>query len=186
MTETPSSALQLLKTFSVFSDHFDIAPKVENFGDGTGCLAFSNCNFATLPNHLVPRYAGFALSMRIWPDGAKGKMGILDSCNLGFRLSLEDGVPVAFLSLGNRMLRRGVNETDGTTVRGPALRPRSWNDVRVVFDQTTAHVEVNGVSGEVRPCCGYELNPGSTAFGVSAHDLRFFRGRIAALSVNPL
>ena len=164
----------------------DIAPKVVRLEDGTGGLAFTNCNFATLPNHFIPRYAGFVLRMRVRPDGTAGKMGIMDSRNLGFSLSLEDGVPVAFLSLGNAVRRRGVNATAGTTVRGPALKPGVWNDLRVVFDQTTAHIEVDGVAGESRPCRGYEMNPGSTAFGLAIDKWAYFHGRLADLSVDPL
>ena len=163
----------------------DTVPKRVREPDGTWSIAFSNCNFATLPLRFVPRHAGFKLSMRIRPDSADGVQWLFDSGNLGLQMFLKDGVPEAFLSFGNEMHRIGKNETAGLRIWGDKLKPGEWNDMAVVFDQSRAWIEVNGRAGKVERGCGYELNPRSMSFGCSLNGAGFFCGRIADLRIRP-
>ena len=153
--------------------------------DGVWSLAFTNCNFATLPMQFIPRHSGWELSMSVWPERTDGKMYILDSGNLGCNLWIEDGVPQMFLSFFDEMLRKGLNETAGITVKGPRLAPRRWNKLKVVFDQQSAWIEVDGKRGEPVAGCGHEGNPHAYALGCSVGGTGFFYGRLADIKVSP-
>ena len=67
----------------------DTVPRRE-LTDGVGSLAFTNCNFATLPLQFIPRHSGWELSMRVWPERIDGTMWILDSGNVGCRQSKQN------------------------------------------------------------------------------------------------
>ena len=123
--------------------------------------------------------------MRVWPERTDVKMYILDSWNRGCNLWLEDGVPHMFLSFFDEMLRRGVNETAGITVKGPKLAPRRWNKLKVVFDQQSAWIEVDGKKGDHVAGCGHEGNPHAYALGCSVGGNAFFCGRLADIKVSP-
>ena len=159
-------------------------PFVES--DGTVSLAFEKCAFASLPLQTIPCFAGFELRLRLMPLGMEGREGLVDSGPLGFRLWMDDGVPSAYFSLGNEILRLGINDPQGATACGPKLRKGEWNELVVRMDQRELWIGVNGVSGRHVPCRGWQFNGWATALGTHLGDLRFFRGRIAAVDVRPL
>lgn len=153
---------------------------------GNPPLDRAEAKFITLPRQSLPPYSGFDLRIRLRPDGLKGKEGIYDTGNLGLRIWLEDGVPHAFLSLGNEMLARGKNDTAGVAVTGPALKDGEWNELRLRFDQQTARIEVNGKPGQAKTCCGFEYGAQTPALGVLFDGWRFFRGTFGGFSVRSL
>lgn len=152
--------------------------------DGIWSLAFTNCNFATLPLQFIPRHSGWELSMRVWPERIDGTMWILDSGNVGCRLWMSDGVPHLFLNFSDELFRKGVNETAGITVKGPKMAPRRWNALKIVFDQQSAWIEVDGWKGERVAGCGHQFNPHSYAVGCSTGGEGFFCGRLADIKVS--
>ena len=154
--------------------------------NGSTTLSFDGCSFASIPVKAISSQSGFSISMRIMPLGMEGEEGLLDSGNLGFCLYLDNGVPKVFLSLMNFYLRRGIDDPQGPSAVGPKLRKGEWTDLKVNMDQQSLWIEVNGVAGERVPCSGYGHNPAAMAFGVKFNGLRFFRGRLASLSIDVL
>ena len=152
---------------------------------GGYAIDFKGCSFASLPLSFNPRYAGYAVTLRIFPDDLKGRQGLLDSGIQGMQLWLEDGVPCAFLCFGNWIAARGVNEVAGARPKGPPLVAGRWNTVRLVFDQKTAYIETNGVSGEPVEACGMASNSDCMGLGLYIRSLDFFRGRLSHLSIEP-
>ena len=161
------------------------APRLVTGSDGATSLEFTGSSFASMPLQAIPIYAGFELRMKLMPMGMEGEEGLIDSGNQGFQLYLEKGVPSAFIALGNLISERGVNETQGVTVYGPALKRNEWNELIYRFDQRHAWLEVNGVVGEKKPCMGYMSNGDVAAIGVAIKPLKFFCGKIAAIDIRP-
>ena len=143
------------------------------------------CAFASLPLSFNPRYAGYAVELRLFPDGLKGRQGLLDSGAQGMQLWLEDGVPCAFLCFGNWIAARGVNAVAGARPKGPRLTAGRWNTVRLVFDQRTARMETDGVAGEPVEACGMASNSDCMGLGLCIKTLDFFHGRLSDLSIEP-
>ena len=110
---------------------------------------------------------------------------VIDPGAQGMQLWLEDDAPCAFICFGNWIAARGVNEVAGARVKGPPLAAGRWNTIRLVFDQKTARIETNGVSGEPAEACGQASNSDCMALGMFIKTLDFFRGRISGLSIEP-
>ena len=160
-------------------------PRRVELAEGGYALEFKGCAFASLPLSFNPRYAGYAVEMRVFPDDLKGRQGLLDSGVQGMQLWMEDGVPCAFLCFGNWIAAHGVNEVAGARPRGPRLVAGRWNTIRLVFDQKTARIETNGVPGEPVEGCGMASNSDCMALGMLIKTLDFFHGRISNLSIEP-
>ena len=149
--------------------------------DGSTSLLFDGCSYASLPVKVLSRYAGFEISMRVFPTDLKGLEGLLDTDHLGLRFYLKDGVPTAFIALANEYAKRGIDDPQGTTVTGPKLKLNEWNEVKLNWDQRNLWIEVNGAVGEKLPCTGYMHNPAAMAVGVYLNGCHFFHGRLADL-----
>ena len=160
-------------------------PRRTELAEGGYALDFKGCAFASLPLNFNPRYAGYAVELRLFPDDLKGRQGLLDSGAQGMQLWLEDDAPCAFICFGNWIAARGVNEVAGARVKGPPLAAGRWNTIRLVFDQKTARIETNGVSGEPVEACGMASNSDCMALGMVIRTLDFFHGRISSLSIEP-
>jgi len=153
--------------------------------DGSCALRFAGHSFASLPLNFNPRQSGFSIALKVWPDDLNGSQGLFDSGNIGFSMTLEDGVPTAFVCLAPEMYRRGVNDTAGLKVRGPRLKAGQWNSLRFVFDQRSAWIEVDGVAGESAKGCGNSRNSGCMAFGMFVRGLKPFHGKLSDLTLEP-
>ena len=157
-----------------------------------GSLVFDGCAFASMPHQVLPIHAGFELEIRIKPARQERKVSVFDSGPLGVSLTLKEGVPEAFFSLGGRMVEQGRNRAEGDSVTGPALRLGEWNILKLVFDQNVAYLEVNGKKGHVKPMNGWRFNPrigGLGTFvegGAPSSPEGFFHGEIASFKVTPL
>lgn len=161
------------------------APAFVTDEDGTRALSFTGCAFATLPMQMTPRHAGFELSMRLKPTDLSGERWITDTGNVGVRLKLVDGVPEAFFLQMDELVLRGVNAVAGVTVRGPALVTGRWQELKVVYDQRLAWIEVDGRKGEVMAASGHPFNPHVPTLGCSVNATGFYRGLIAELRMRP-
>ena len=154
-------------------------------------LAFDGCSYASLPLQAVPVFAGFELEMKIKPCIQKSAVTVFDTGPLGMTFMLNNCVPSVFFSQGGKMGRVGKNRAEGDTIGGPALRANEWNVVRIVFDQVSAFIEVDGVKGEVKPLSGWRYNPraGGVGTGVEGGVPKssdgFFHGEIASFKVIP-
>jgi hypothetical protein len=139
----------------------------------------------------VPVFAGFELEMKIKPCIQKSAVTVFDTGPLGMTFMLNNCVPSVFFSQGGKMGRVGKNRAEGDTIGGSALRANEWNVVRIVFDQVSAFIEVDGVKGEVKPLSGWRYNPraGGVGTGVEGGVPKspdgFFHGEIASFKVIP-
>ena len=156
-----------------------------------GSLVFKDCAFASIAHQAVPVFAGFELEMKVKAEPQEGKVALYDSGPIGVNLSLEGGVPAAFVCSGGKMGAGGRNRAEGDEVSGPALRIGEWNTVKLVYDQTVAYLEVNGVKGEVKKVKGWRFNPRIGGIGICVESGApktpdgFFRGEIASFKVTP-
>jgi hypothetical protein len=156
-----------------------------------GTVVFGGCAYASLAHQVLPIHAGFELEMKMKPHMQRSKVTVFSSGALGMTLSLEGCVPSVFFSQGDKMSRVGKNRAEGDVISGPALKPDGWNVVKIVFDQVSAFVEVNGVRGEVKPLKGWRFNPRIAGFGIGVEGGvpktpdGFFHGEIASFKVTP-
>jgi hypothetical protein len=67
--------------------------------------------------------------------------------------------------------------------RGPALKAGAWNRIRLVFDQKTAILSVDGVDGDPVAVSGYEYYPSTFLLGSCARNPAFFAGELKNLSI---
>ena len=139
---------------------------------GWGCLSLQ----------AVPGFAGFALEMKVKPDGFGARQGLFSSGNCGLDLYLDEkGAVRATLSRGYSFFAQG-GALDATLC-GAALRDGEWNTIRLVTDRRTAWLEVNGVRGEPIAYEDYFPNQRYTLFGASHPRGDFFRGQIGFLGI---
>lgn len=171
--------------FTVKPGHDVTVPRRVKENDGYPAIRFTGCSFASLPHEFLPRNAGYELSLRLKPNKTDGNRGVLDSGNLGMSLWLKEGVPCAFICLGNAMIRNGVNDTAGITLQGQPLKVGEWNDVRIFFDQQVAWIEVNGARSKSITACGPQANPRTMAIGMLLRTMEYFDGFLGALALEP-
>jgi hypothetical protein len=132
-----------------------------------------------LPQQLVPKFAGFEITLDVKPDDAQGVQTLVDSGNAAYGLYLRDGVPEAFVfDTSNHARQRGANPR---RVKGPALQVGGWNHVQLIGDQKTLRLVVNGVEGPVVEHGGYQLQARYTCVGAANRGPNFFRGCLANL-----
>ena len=164
-----------------------MAPKMS----ADGSLLFEGCAFASMPHQTLPVNAGFELEIKIKPERQEKKVSVFDSGPLGVTLTLKDGIPEAFFSLGGRMVELGRNRAEGDCVLGPALKFGEWNVLKLFFDQKVAYIEVNGTKGAVKPMSGWRFNPRIGGLGTYVEGRApsspdgFFHGEIASFKVTP-
>lgn len=157
------------------------APKLVR-DDGHWTMVFGPGRFGCLPRQVFPTSCGFEVEVEVCPEALSGKQALVMSAMSGFRLFLEDEVPVAVFALGNDVVNRHRRDTQ---VRGPELRSGEWNSVRVTFDQRTALVSVGGRKGTPVPLSGYEWNPGAVVIGATPEATEFYKGKMGRLRICP-
>ena len=146
-----------------------------------GSVAFRGCAFTCLPWSIIPPFAGFELTLDVKPDGFGRRQALLAGSHANFSLALlPDGTPEAAFQLGN-LLDRG--KSMNREARGPALKAGVWNRVRLVFDQKTATLSVDGVDGNPVAISGYEYYPSTFLLGSCARNPAFFAGELRNLSI---
>ena len=161
----------------------DTTPLSRTDAAGRRYLEFGACRFAHLVMPTVPTFAGFELTIDVFPEDDTREQGIVCANKTGIRLKLEKGlVPKASFAFGPDIVHRHFQDTN---VRGPALRKGAWNRVRVAFDQRTAQVFTNGQGGPVRECRGYQWNQGYSVMGADVKPDQFFVGRLGELRIVP-
>ena len=155
----------------------DSAPHRVREPDGGWSVAFTNCEFVSLPMQLLPPFAGFEFEMDVFPEGMAGvQQGLLGDGNFGMGLWIgKDGAPEM------------RSDAFAAPAKGPTLAKGRWNNVKVVCDRRTVRVEVDGKSGEPVAVIGHSVNPVYTALGATPgyvnHTGAFFNGRIKSLAV---
>lgn len=146
-----------------------------------GAAAFRGCAFACLPWSIIPPFAGFELTLDVRPDGFGRRQVLLAGSHANFSLALlPDGTPEAAFQLGN-LIDRG--KSMNREARGPALKAGAWNRIRLVFDQKTAILSVDGVDGDPVAVSGYEYYPSTFLLGSCARNPAFFAGELKNLSI---
>ena len=161
------------------------APEYVRESDGSWSLQFRDCNYVSLPLHVVPPYCGFELELKVMPDALPERTQTLFSSGInGFNLTLSGSRVSAEIFSGNRFYRKGGRFA---TVRASAdgVRAKEWNIIRVLFSGSCLEVEVNGISGRKVPFSGCLMLPRATALGAAQTGNRFFRGRIAGVKCQP-
>ena len=96
------------------------------------------------------------------------------------QMLVPDGTPEAAFQLGN-LIDRG--KSMNREARGPALKAGAWNRIRLVFDQKTAILSVDGVDGAPVAVSGYEYYPSTFLLGSCARNPAFFAGELKNLSI---
>ena len=146
-----------------------------------GAVRFGGCAFACLPWSVVPPFAGFGLSLDVKPEAFGRRQSLIAGSHANFSLVLlPDGTPEAAFQLGN-LIDQG--KSMNRNVRGPALKTGTWNRLRVVFDQRTAVLSVDGKEGEPVAFSGYEYYPSTFLVGTCERQPAFFSGELRNLSV---
>ena len=145
-------------------------------------LAFRRGGFVSFGQQLVPTHAGFELAMEVKPVDVKRRQGLLSSGPTAFNLYIENGKACASFFLRNRFMRLNGRAAK-VSIPGPDLKPGAWNRIKVVFDQTRCHLEVDGEAGAAVETSGDLLYPQPMALGAGTSVKEFFEGEIRSLSV---
>ncbi|MBE6397170.1 MAG: hypothetical protein E7046_09220 [Lentisphaerae bacterium] len=155
------------------ADALDNAPKHVKGPGETFALEFDGSDYLMLPQQLAPKFSGFEISIDVCPEHLEGRQSLVDAGYAAYWLFLREGVPEA------RMWGAPKNAKAKA-----ALKAGEWSNVRVVFDQRTFKVVVNGVEGEPVQHSGCQFQARYTSVGAANRTLFFFRGRLANLSFN--
>ena len=158
------------------------SPEYVRESDGEWALKFSGCSYASLPQQIWPVEAGFALEMRVNPDDVQRKQGLLTTGGTSSGIYIDKGRVYAHFFLRNKFMRES-GRAASVTVPGPEIAAGRWQTVRVVCDQRTAWVEVDGAKGEPQAVSGDLFYPLYTALGAGTKPTEFFAGRIKSLSI---
>ena len=150
--------------------------------DGRWSLRFKDASFVTLPQQVIPEYGGFQLEMDVLPDDVERRQGLLTTGPAYFNLGIEKGRVFADFFLRNRFMRISGREAT-VTAACEGLKAGEWNTVRVIYDQRTVRVEVNGVAGAAVPSCGTVFYPQPTALGAGVRYGEGFEGEMRNFSV---
>ena len=158
------------------------APDYVQEADGTWALKFSGCSYLSLPQQLWPVEAGMDLSLEFNPDDVQRKQGLLTTGPTSSGIYIDKGKVYARFFLRNRFMRISGHAAN-VVVPGPEVIAGKWQTVRVVCDQRTAHVEVDGVKGPETPVSGDIFYPRYTALGAGTSPKEYFAGRIRRFTV---
>ena len=157
------------------------APDYVREPDGSWSLQFGPATYLSLPQQIWPVQAGFALEMVVCPAEVGKRQGLITTGATSAELWIENGRVHARFFLRNLFFRKSGREA-GVVVDGPEIAAGKWQTVRLVCDQKTAYLEVDGVRGETVPVSGDLFYPLYTAVGLSQKD-DFFTGRMKSLKV---
>jgi hypothetical protein len=127
-------------------------------------------------------HAGFELEMEVNPDDVKRKQYLLFTGTTSASIYVANGQVFAHFFLRNKFMRVS-GRAASVTVKGPQISAGRWQKVKLVCDQKTAYLEVDGVRGEAMPVSGDLFYPLYTAVGGGAKAGEFFAGRIKNLKI---
>ena len=156
------------------ADSIRVQPERKRGEDGQWYFDFTPMNFITMPRALLPLYAGFVLETEVLMDDLAGSNVILYSNPTAPWLALENGVPA--LNSGRA----------GVIARGPgAVTPGQWAKIRVVNDQRTLRVSLDGVEGDPVEYAGCHQLSVPYGLGASAwgNNVNAFKGSIRGLKI---
>ena len=162
------------------------SPAPELFRDnGSWAMKFNGVNsFLSFPQGVIPKRAGFELSMKIRPESIEKKQFLLGNTNALF----GGGLQLLEINPGNKLqcefISQNMEITSADNVfvfTAPnTLIPRKWNDFRLVYDLENFQFFING-----RPSAKYHA-PGPARFDTttSIGGFRtFFAGDIKDLRI---
>lgn len=160
-------------------------PELENsapeYADD-GAIRFKRGGFVSFGQQIVPTQAGFELSLEVKPADVMRRQGLLTSGPTAFNLYIEKGRIMASFFMRNRFMKLSGREA-AVTVTGPELKPGVWNRIRVIHDQSTCFIEVDGTKGAAVECSGNIFYPQVTALGTGTRYGEFFEGELRNFSV---
>ena len=162
------------------SDWDDSAPTYEREPDGTWSVRFKGAEYATFPQQLLSLYAGWELDVEVWPETLEGAQAIFGCSAVGCNVTLVDGVPQAsyFDALGYARQSGSVR-----TAKGPRLKAKAWNRLKVAYDVQALTVSVDGAAGTPCAFSSYMHQQRYTTVGAENHAMQFFRGKLRNLAV---
>lgn len=148
--------------------------------EGTWSLDFRR-SYVSLPQALVPPFAGYELSLAVYPRSQAGTQALLGCDFTGFMLVLQDGIPEISIYRDN-LYESGLPCV--TTLKGDtALNLNAWNNLQVVFDQKELRLRVNDKEYTLTDVSGYQRYPRIIGLGVDSKRGNFFDGKISRLQV---
>ena len=159
------------------------APDYVKEADGSWALKFSGCSYVSLPQQIWPVECGFSLEATINPDEVESRQAVVSAGGTAASLYLKNGKAYAHFFLRNRFMRES-GRAASVMVEGPRVEAGRWQTVRVVCDQRTARVEVDGTRGADVPVSGDLFYPLYTAVGAEKGS-GFFHGRIKRIRIEP-
>ena len=159
------------------------APDYVKEPDGSWALKFSGCSYVSLPQQIWPVECGFNLEATICPDDVQAKRAVVSAGSTAASLYLKNGRAYAHFFLRNKFMRES-GRAASVTVEGPKVEPGRWQTVRVVCDQRTAHIEVDGVRGADVPVSGDLFYPLYTAVGAEKGS-EFYVGKMKRIRIEP-
>lgn len=157
-------------------------PQYVRESDGSWALSFTNCSFVTLPQQVVPEYAGFRLEMEVKPNEVARRQGLFTTGHAYFRLGIEKGRVFANFFLRNNYMAPSISAEQ--TVRGPEVKAGKWSRIRVFWDRETCCIDVDDVRGKPVPLCGDLFYPRHSAIGFLDGNDTFYNGKIRRLAVS--
>lgn len=161
----------------------DTVPKYVKEPDGFWSLAFTNCNFVTLPQQVVPIYSGFTLEIEINPNEVARKQGVFATGHAYFNVFIQEGRACAELMHRNHYMYPKGQST--TFVWGPEVKPGCWQKITVTYDREQCRVDVGETKGEPVAVSGDFFYARHAALGTLGEDGTFFNGRIRRLKSSP-
>ena len=144
--------------------------------DGSWSLKFSDMAFVSLPQQVVPEYAGFVFELEANPDEVERKQGLFTTGQAYFNLGIEKGRVFVSLFLRNGYMHPG--ERSEILVWGPTIKTGEWSRIRVFWDRKVCRVDVNNKKGDPVKVSGDLFYPRHSALGVLQANDTFFKGRI--------
>ena len=149
---------------------------------GDGAIRMKRGGFVSFGQQIVPTQAGFELTLDVKPVDVTRRQGLVTTGPTAYNLCIENGKVVTSLFLRNRFMR--ISGREATVMAAcEGLKAGEWNTVRVIYDQRTVRVEVNGVAGAAVPCCGTVFYPQPTALGSGVRYGEGFEGEMRNFSV---
>ena len=136
----------------------------------------------TLPQQVVPEYAGFRLEMEVKPNEVARRQGLFTTGHAYFRLGIEKGRVFANFFLRNNYMAPSISAEQ--TVRGPEVKAGKWSRIRVFWDRETCCIDVDDVRGKPVPLCGDLFYPRHSAIGFLDGNDTFYNGKIRRLAVS--
>ena len=116
------------------------------------------------------------------PEDVKRRQTLVFTGGTSASLYIAGGCVNAHFFLRNKFVRESGRAAT-INVKGPQIAAGRWQKVRLVCDQKTAYLEVDGVRGEPVSVTGDLFYPLYTAVGGGGKGDQFFAGKIKSLKI---